>query len=130
MSTTLNLYDYRYYIEGAYIAILQRHLSTSEDPYAATEDWFVTPTVADTTAIYLRFTKALTLPTDETSDLGLSKDLAMACLYYVKARLAEDQNPRLADKYMSEFYKYVSRERQRTQPDPFAVTSNYMGAVR
>ena len=118
---TSNKYDYRYYIEGRYIALLQRSTDSVYDPYLnLSEDLFTTPSVADTDAIYYRYTKLPTAPTAETSTIDLGKMLSLALVEYVKARLAEDAgDDRSALKHMKKFYYYIGRDQD-----------NKKGAVR
>lgn len=109
--STNNIYDYRWYTEGRYLAILQRTLGSVYDPYFRIEDLYVTPSEADSSAIYVRYTVTITTPTDEESDLGVTGELGKAIVYYVKARLAEEnEDDKGALKNMNRFYYYISRE--------------------
>jgi len=105
-------YDYRYYIDGRYLGILQRSLDLVYDPYVTLdEDIYVTPTVSDSSAILVRFTVRSTLPTSETSDLGLSRNLEHAVVWYVRAKLAEESGD--LDRYsycMNKFHEKIQRE--------------------
>ena len=110
MSTTT--YDYRYYIEGRYLAILQRSISSTYDPYLTlSEDLYTTPAAADANAIYLRHTVACALPSSEESDIGVSGLLAQAMIYYVKSKLYEDAgDEKRAFVARNKFYELIQRE--------------------
>lgn len=88
MSTT---FDYRYYIEGRYLGLLQRSISSTYDPYLTlSEDLYTTPAEADSNAIYIRYTAAVVIPSSEESDVGVSGLLAQAIVYYVRSKLYEE----------------------------------------
>src|SRR3972149_796988 len=103
------LYDYRWHQEGRYIAILQRSIDSVYDPYLSlADDLFITPSVSDSSAVYLRYTVTQTAPSSETVDLGLSQNLSLAVVHYVKARLAEEKEDFKWQFYhTSQFYKYL-----------------------
>lgn len=108
-----NVYDYRYYIDGRYIAILQRSTDSVFDPYITMdEDLFETPSEADSSAIYVRYSVTYARPTNEEADLGVVGLLSLALVHYVKARLAEDSgDERKQEKQYNQFLKYVEKER-------------------
>jgi len=115
MSTGNDFYDYRYHIDGRKIALLQRNKDVIYDPYVDfDEDIYTTPDTADTNAILIRYTTRGGVPTDETSSLGLSRNLSLAVIEYVKAKLLEENNnikdQRLAEACMRKFHAKVQRE--------------------
>jgi hypothetical protein len=98
------IYEYAYYLEGDYIAILQKGTDSVSDPYYLTEEQWLTPSTADSDGVMIRYTKSPTVPTTETSDLGISRRLSLAVVEYVRARMAEKQgNELLAQRYMNKF---------------------------
>jgi len=109
------VYDYRYYINGRYIDILQRCTDGVYDPYLSLSDeLFVTPENADSNAIYLRWTKLPNIPANENSDIDLSEPLAIACVHYIRSKLLseDDDNPnnaQLAQMEMNKFHTRVQR---------------------
>lgn len=101
------IYDYRWYSEGRYIAILQGAIDTIYD--FLEDDLFLTPTSADTDAILLRHTVSVTAPSDETTDLGISRELAMAIVHYVKSKLVEDTDKRMNQWHYNKFLGFIQR---------------------
>lgn len=111
MSTT-NYYSYRWYNEGRYLAILQENLDLAYTPYIDRgHGIYVTPTVSDTSAIYLRYSVAITGPTNEEDDINVSGPLLRAIEYYVRAKLAEDRDDmRMYRHFKNKFYQYLERK--------------------
>jgi len=102
------VYGYKYYIDGQNIAILQNY-NTSLFPLD-TRTVYKTPSIDDSSAIYLRYTVTPAAPTSVNSDLGLSKELSLAVVYYVKSRLAEDnEDMRSRDFFYNKFLTYIHR---------------------
>jgi len=129
MATTY--YDYRYAIDGRKLVILQRTREILYDPHVITSDQiFVTPTVADSSAIMLKYTVTINAPADEESEIGVSRYLAQGIVHYVKAKLVEDTDRRLYEWNMRKFYYYVNKERQSKLGSQRVGMANYTGAVR
>jgi hypothetical protein len=111
MSIT-SVYDYRYYIEGRKLAILQRSIDSIYDPYLTLrEDLFETPSIADSSAIYVRYTAVVSTPSDEEASLDVSGKLPLAMVYYIKSRLAEDANDERSQvRNYNKFLELIRRE--------------------
>jgi len=101
------VYDYRYYIHGRQIAIIQRQLDNIHDPYLISNDiMYQTPASSDVSAIQIVCTKKPTAPTDETSTIDLSATLVNAVEAFVKSKLYEDkEDENRADYHMKDFYR-------------------------
>lgn len=128
-----NYYDYKYYIDGRKIAILQKLTDTSQNPRILVDgDYYGNPQSADTSAIYLRYTVSQSAPTSENDELSVNANLAMAILHYVKARYAEESmNDIKANRYhMNEFYKYIARESNDRRGHIRTVMAGYTGAIK
>ena len=126
-------YDYRYYIEGRYIAILQRQQESIYDPYYdVREDVYKTPTEDDDEGILLRYTVSQSASTSETTDLGISRDLALGIVHYVKARLAEERGDmRMREWHYNRFLYYTSKHNSNVKGSPPSmVMVNSAGVVR
>lgn len=130
---TQNYYEYRYYIDGRKIAILQKLSDTSENPRILVDgDFFGNPQTSDSSAIYLRYTVSQSAPTSENDEVSVNANLAMGILHYVKGRYAEEvTKDMVASRYhMNEFYRYISRESSDRRGHPRTVMVNYEGAIR
>jgi hypothetical protein len=124
-------YDYRYYIDGRNIAILQDAQDIFYDPYIDYGDrMYVTPESSDSSGIMLRYTVSITAPTDEQTDIGVDRFLARAIVHYVKAKMLEDTDPRMSEWNMKQFKTLVQRQRRRKLGSMRVNAPNYMGAVR
>ena len=125
------IYEYAYYLEGDYIAILQKGTDSVNDPdYFTVEQW-LTPSTADTDAIMVRYSKSPTVPTTETSDLGLSRRLSLSLVDYVRARMAEKQgNEMLAQRYMNKFRFMVRQHTNNKVADSRQVIPSGCGVLR
>lgn len=131
MATNGLLNDYRFFINGNTISILQRRVDETYRLYKFDIDaLYVTPTVNDTDAIYVRYTKENDIPNSETDDLGISHNLSLAVVHYIKYRLLEDRDPRLSSYNYRMFLKLLQRERNNRTSKPHASTSHYVGAVK
>ena len=108
----MSTYDYRYYIEGRYLGILQRSISSTYDPYLTlNEDLYTTPAESDSNAIYTRYTVNIAMPTNEESDVGVSGLLAQAIIYYVRSKLYEDAgDDKRAFVARNKFYELIQRQ--------------------
>jgi len=106
------LYDYTWYIDGRYLAILQNGSSTSYDPDSISMvDMFVTPENDQDAAIMLEYVYSPTNPTAETDTISVNNLLSLAIVDYVKFRMAEDAgNEKLARSFYGKFLSRVSRE--------------------
>lgn len=103
------IYAYRYYIDGRYLAILQNR-TTNVFP-TLNEDIFVTPTIADSSAIYVRYTIGISAPTDENSNLEVNDTLGEGLVHYVKFKFAEDSGDERAQRYhYNKFLYFINRE--------------------
>ena len=119
MPTVANTYDYRWYQEGRNIAILQRQQESIYDPYySVREDIYKTPQTADSSAILLRYTVSVTAPALETTDMGVSREIAMGVVHYVKAKLIEDKDPKMYQWHYNKFLYYVTRHNQNMKGIP------------
>jgi hypothetical protein len=124
-------YDYRYDIDGDKIALLQRTQEIIYDPHVDYGDEiYVTPTVADSSAILLKYTVTIAAPGDEQTDIGVSRYLGLAIVHYVKAKAVEDSDIRLYEWNMNKFRYYVQRERNSKLGSPRMGLSNYTGSVK
>ena len=126
------LYDYSYYIDGRYLAILQKGSSTSYDPDSIhTVDMYVTPENDQSDAIMLVYVKGPTNPTAESDDISVNKTLEYAVLDYVRFRIAEDAgNEKVADKYYGKFLARVSRENDNRKGQPRKVIPTGPGVLK
>ena len=125
-------YDYRWYQEGRYLAILQRQQESIYDPYySIREDIYKTPGTADSSAILLRHTVVVTTPASETTDLGVSREIAMGIVHYVKAKLSEDKgDPKMYQWHYNRFLYYITRHNQNVKGiPPSRVMPSKTGAV-
>ncbi len=114
-----NTYDYRWYQEGRNIAILQRQQESIYDPYySVREDIYKTPGTADSSAILLRYTVSVTAPVSETADMGVSREIAMGVVHYVKAKLREDTDSKMYQWHYNKFLYYVTRHNQNRKGIP------------
>lgn len=126
-----NYYDYRYFVDGRNLAILQNAQDISYDPYIDYGDeLYVTPTQSDSSGIMLRITVRIPAPSNEQTDLDLDRFVARAVVYYVKAQMVEDTDPKLYNYNMQKFHELVQRQRNRKLGSPRLNSPNYAGAVR
>lgn len=125
------LYDYRWYNDGRYLAILQRQTDSVYDPYLSlADDLFATPENSDSSAIYVRYTVTQTAPTAETADDGLPLDLSLAVVEYLKSNLAaEAGDDQKQLKHRSEFYRLLGRNQFNKKGGPRVVMPVYPGRV-
>ena len=125
------IYEYAYYLEGDYIAILSKGTDTVTDPdYFTVEQW-TTPSTDDSDAIMVRYTKSPTAPTTETSDLGMGRRLELALVEYVRGRMAEKAgDERLAQRYMNKFMKMVRQHANNKVADSRMAIPSGCGVLR
>lgn len=98
-----NIKNLAYYFDDERIAIVQKSTITGEYD---TLDTNVSPNDNDYLQIYYhaRYNDITSLTQDVNTDIGLSPGLSTALVYYVKYRLAEDENDlRLAGYYWKKF---------------------------
>jgi len=115
------IYDYRWYVEGKYLALLQFN----------DDSMFTTPENAQTNAILVRYTKAKTVPTLETTDLGISGDLGTAVTHYVKYKMLEDtQDERQRQWHWNKFLYYVQLHNKNLKGDSFSVKPMGPGVLK
>jgi hypothetical protein len=126
------IYDYRYYIDGRSLVILQRSIESIYDPYLSLkEDLFVSPSVADSSAVAIRFTVPPSDPTDENSTLDIGENLALAIVEYVKSKVAEDNgNDDRAQNYMNKFYSKVAQYANSRKGAPRIIMPAYTGVIK
>jgi len=132
-ATVANTYDYRWYQEGRYLAIVQRQQESIYDPYySIREDIYRTPFTSDSSAILLRYTVSVTAPSDETTDLGVSREIAMGLVHYVKYKLLEDKDPKMAQWNYNKFLYYTERHNKNVKGKPpvKVMAAQPPGAVR
>lgn len=108
------VYDYKYYIRGRQIALLQRQVDSVYDPFITSSELvYETPSNDDPVAIRIECTIKPTAPSDETGTIDLPSMLFKAVEDYIKARIAEDNNEfQLSDRYIKEFYRKIGIHRQ------------------
>lgn len=126
------LYDYRWHVDGRYLAILQRAVDSVYDPYVTLEDdLFLTPQNADSEAILVRHTASVSVPEDVTTDMGISRELFLAVVHYIKSKLVEDSDVRMYEWHRKKFHYYVERHNFNLKGNPpSTVMPNYLGAVK
>ncbi len=125
-------YDYRYMIDGDKIIFLQNSAAITNNPYLTQTSVFLTPTISDSSAIYLQYTITISGPTDENSDLGLPTTIENAVLQYVKAQLAEERGDEIASTiHMRKFYRLLEKAKRNYSGLKTQVPSpNYTGAIK
>lgn len=108
------LYDYQYYISGRKIAILQRSIDSTYDPFIRIrDDIYLTPSNSDADAIMIEYNGRPDRVSSESDTIDLDLDLSRALVRYIKARMANDkQQYDVENEEMKRFYKLVS-ERKR-----------------
>jgi len=114
------IYDYRWYDEGLYFAFLQRQNESVYDPYySIKEDIYKTPENADTDAILVRYSLSLSCPSGETTDMGISREVGMGIVHYVKAKLAEDSGDmKMYQWHYNRFLYYVNTHNRNMKAAP------------
>ena len=121
-------YDYRYFVDGRQLAILQKKISSES---LTREEIFIRPTYADSSAVYIRYTVSVSAPSDENTEISASRELSEAIVYYVKSKLLEDAGEeKKALFYMNKFYTMVSRHRSNIKGPGSQVMVAYSGAIR
>lgn len=108
------LYDYRYYIDGRKIAILQRSIDSTYDPFIKVrDDIYLTPANSDANGIMIEYNARPTRVTLETDTIDLDQDLAKALVHYIKARVASDKSDYKTESIeMNKFYVSVVERRR------------------
>ncbi len=106
------LYQYKWYLSGRKLAILQQGSSTTYNTDSVvTRDMWLTPTSAQTDAIAIEYVYSGTEPTAESDTIDVNATLSLALVDYVRHRMAEDEGKeKLADKYYGKFLRRVSVE--------------------
>jgi len=126
-----NYYDYRYFVDGRHIAILQNAQDITYDPYIDYGDEiYVTPTQSDSSGILLKYTVTISAPLDEETSIGVDRFLARAIVHYVKAKMVEDTDLRMYQFNMNKFHELVQRQRRRKLGTSRINSPNYTGAIR
>tara|TARA_R110000824_G_scaffold110418_1_gene258378 strand:+ start:3598 stop:3999 length:402 start_codon:yes stop_codon:yes gene_type:complete len=109
--------QYAYYLEGSRIAIVEKATNFSNNvdnkefgPGVAKQEW-KSPQSSVTSGIELKYTNA---PgddiEDETSIIDLPSYLCKGLVYYIKARLAEDEgNIQLKEYFLKEFRRILEK---------------------
>lgn len=125
------VYDYRYYIDGTKIAILQRQWDSIYDPFlSVTDDLYETPTNSDSSAIYIRYTISRSVPDNTTDVLPVSKTLSRAIVHYVKAMLAEEKDDLRMNRYhMNRFQYFVSRHQNNLKTPGRVILPGHIGSI-
>jgi len=87
------IYEYAYYIDGRYIAILSKGSTAiyGEDVALTLRDAWVTPESDDDDGIMLKYTSKVSAPTVETGDINVNEYLTLAIVDYVQYRLLLDK---------------------------------------
>lgn len=120
--------DYRYFIDGRKLAILQKKISSES---VEREEIFLRPSEDDSSAIYIRYTVNVSAPADENTELSVSRELSEAIVNYVKSKLLDDAGEeKKALYYMNKFYTMVSRHRTNIKGPGSFITVGYTGAIR
>ena len=124
-------YDYKYYIEGRYLAILQRAEDLQYDPYlTVVSNLYKTPESSQLSGIMLRYTETVTAPTDEVTDIGVTRDLALGLVHYVKYRMYSDKDLKMATWNYNKFLYYVAKHNSNIKgTPPLRVMPSY-GSLR
>ena len=109
------VYEYRYWIDGRRIAIVQRAIDTVySDSSIITSDFFVAPEQDDTSAIMLQYAYTVTQPTAESDTIDVSNTLALALVDYVRHRVLEDKgDAKGAEGYYTKFLRRVHENEHR-----------------
>mgnify|MGYP003110600162 CR=1 FL=1 len=113
--------DFKYYLRGSHIALVERSSTTNE---------YTSPTKNITNGLMLEYSKQPSAPTNEDSVLDITEELSLAAVEYVKAKFAE--NEQQYDKrnfHMNEFKRMVFQYqrnrfggvRKTMQQTPFAL---------
>lgn len=107
------LYDYRYYREGRYLAILQRSsLFTYTPRYKIEDGVWVTPTVSDSSAIAIRYAISPTHVTSSTDTIS-NEVLGRALIHYLKYKIYDGQKDyNASNKEYGEFKRLVMRNQR------------------
>jgi hypothetical protein len=116
----LAIYDYRWYDDGGKFAFVQRRRDYIFSPYITyADEIFGTPNASDTNAIVLRYVKKRTAPSDEVTDLGVSRDLAIAIVHYVKYKFLEDNEDKAQRRWhYNRFLYYIQRHNRNIKGQP------------
>ena len=125
-------YEYRYYIDGRKLALLQRALNTTfSDTGIITADFFVTPTADATDAVMLEYSYAPSTPTTEAETIDVSPMLALALIDYVKHRAYEDKgDEKKANEYYGKFLRRVAENETRKKGAPQRAIPGGVTALR
>ena len=108
-------YEYRYWIDGRKLSIVQRAIDTVfSDSSVVTSDFFVTPTEDVTDGILLQYAYTVTQPTAESDTIDVSNTLALALVDYVRHRVLEDKgDTKGAEGYYAKFLRRVAENEHR-----------------
>ncbi len=123
-------YDYAFYNDGEKLALLQRVATSTYDPAPAITEDYLTPQADDAQGVMIEYTSDKDYPTDELSNLDVSRQLALAIVDYVKYRLLEDSNPRESDRYYGKFLRRVSRSESNKDGQPAIIIPSGVGALK
>lgn len=117
-------YDYKYYIEGNQLAILEAGINVSIAPrYDAGNGIWVTPENNDTGAIMVEYSDIISAPASETDSMTTNQQVSLAVVDYVKHRLFEDAGEDVkAMRYYNRFLSKIYHERN-------SIAGSYRGIV-
>ena len=91
--------DFKYYLRGANIALVEKD---TEDAI------YKSPGANITNGLMLEYSAMPTVPTQETDDLDITEELALAAVEYIRAKFAEnEQNYDKRQFHMNEFKRLV-----------------------
>ncbi len=127
------VYDYRYYIDGRYIAIVQRQSDQTYDPWLKIEDdVFSVPQVSDSSAIYIRFSIATTQSfATESTTIDISNNLAQGIIEYIRSKFAQERGDERKEIYhYNNFLRYISRERKLRGGHANIILPHGVGVIR
>ena len=91
--------DFKYYLRGANIAIIQKDTATSK---------YKSPSALITNGLMLEYSALPTVPDSDDDSIDLAEELTIASVEYLKARFAEnEQNYEKRNFHMNEFKRLV-----------------------
>ena len=96
--------EYCYYIEANQIAMLEFDTENGR---------WDSPSEAVTNGFIVEYTKEITAPTTYTSSINVSRDLVSAIVYFLKSKMVEDKDPKMAQYNYGRFLAKVRSEYNR-----------------
>jgi len=96
--------EYCYYIEANQIAILE---------YDNEDGRWDSPSTAVTDGFIVEYTKEITAPTAYSSSISVSRNIVSAIVYFLKSKMVEDKDVKMARYYHNRFLAKVRSEYNR-----------------